>query len=55
MLKADNQDFMLKPSGVRLNVIKTSVSTEPLFGFDVSNNIIAGFDEAAWGKIIYAE
>ena len=49
------QDFMLKPSGVRLNVIKTSVSTEPLFGFDVSNNIIAGFDEAAWGKIIYAE
>jgi hypothetical protein len=32
-----------------------SVNTEPLFGFDINNVVIAGFDEGAWGKIIYTK
>ncbi|AOI98090.1 hypothetical protein WS66_20775 [Burkholderia sp. LA-2-3-30-S1-D2] len=40
----------LKPEGVRVNyTIVTSVDTAPLFGFDVSNEYIAGFDTGAWG------
>lgn len=40
----------LKPEGVRVNyTIVTSVDTAPLFGFDVNNQYIAGFDAGAWG------
>ncbi|AOI57444.1 hypothetical protein WI26_07410 [Burkholderia diffusa] len=40
----------LKPEGVRVNyTIVTSVDAAPLFGFDVSNQYIAGFDTGAWG------
>ncbi len=40
----------LKPEGVRVNfVIVTSVDGEPLFGFDVENQFIAGLDVGAWG------
>ncbi|WP_175920397.1 DUF2612 domain-containing protein [Burkholderia pyrrocinia] len=40
----------LKPEGVRVNyTIVTSVDNEPLFGFDVSNQYMAGFDMGAWG------
>lgn len=38
----------LKPEAVRANYLITTVSG-PLFGFDVSNEFIGGFDEAAWG------
>ncbi|MCX5516244.1 DUF2612 domain-containing protein [Kaistia algarum] len=41
----------LKPAGVRVNYYLTSVSGEPIFGFDVpfADGIpIAGWDEAAW-------
>ncbi|WP_283149024.1 DUF2612 domain-containing protein [Silvimonas soli] len=40
----------LKPEGVHVNTyIVTSVDDAPLFGFDVQNQFIAGFDTGAWG------
>ncbi|WP_011298562.1 DUF2612 domain-containing protein [Cupriavidus necator] len=40
----------LKPEGVRINyVIVTSVDGSPIFGFDMDNSLVAGFDTGAWG------
>lgn len=40
----------LKPEGVRINiVIVTSVDGSPLFGFDMENDLVSGFDAGAWG------
>ncbi len=40
----------LKPEGVQINiVIVTSVDGNPIFGFDMSNDLVAGFDTGAWG------
>lgn len=40
----------LKPEGVGINlVIVTSVDGAPIFGFDMSNDLVAGFDTGAWG------
>ena len=40
----------LKAEGVRVNFeIVTSVDGAPIFGFDVENQFIAGFDVGAWG------
>jgi hypothetical protein len=57
LLAVLEQDFMLKPSGVRVNFIETTVQTEPLFGFNVAHDDanpgpIAGFNIGAWGKVI---
>lgn len=38
----------LKPEGVRVDTMVTS-ARGPIFGFDVDNRFIAGFDEGAWG------
>jgi len=38
----------LKPEGVRADYLITTVNG-PLFGFDVDNEFIAGFDDGAWG------
>lgn len=38
----------LKPEGVRVNYLVPSVSNTSLFGFDVSNQWIAGFDSGSW-------
>lgn len=38
----------LKPEGVRADYLITTVPG-PLFGFDVQNSLIAGFDTGAWG------
>lgn len=46
------QDFPIKPSGVHINIIETTVSTQPIFGFNVDNAIIGGFNHGAWGKVI---
>ncbi|WP_236209001.1 DUF2612 domain-containing protein [Pseudomonas tohonis] len=40
----------IKPEGVRVNYI-TTTSPGPIFGFDVDNEFIAGFDESSWGAI----
>lgn len=38
----------LKPEGVRADYLITTVNG-PLFGFDVENEFISGFDTGAWG------
>lgn len=38
----------LKPEGVQANYLITTVDG-PLFGFDVQNEFISGFDTGAWG------
>lgn len=45
-----------RPSGVKVDGYMTpSVSGAPYFGFDVSNDSIAGFDEGAWGILTKPE
>ncbi|USE78825.1 DUF2612 domain-containing protein [Cupriavidus gilardii] len=39
----------LKPEGVRVDLVIVSSEQGPLFGFDVQNQLIAGFDTGAWG------
>lgn len=40
----------IKPQSVHVNYI-VPTQDGPLFGFDVTNQYIAGFDEGSWGKI----
>ena len=43
----------LKPCGVRINAyFIPSVSETPMFGFDVQNDAISGFDVGSWATII---
>jgi hypothetical protein len=51
-LAALEQDFPIKPGGVRINIIQSTVSTTPLFGFNVDGSIIGGFDHGSWGVVI---
>lgn len=39
----------LKPEGVRVIYLIPSVNNTPLFGFDVENKYISGFDVGSWG------
>lgn len=39
----------LRPAAVGSNVVVTSVSGTPLFGFNTENEYIAGFNHGAWG------
>lgn len=40
----------LKPEGVRINlVVVTSDGGAPIFGFDMQNDLVGGFDTGAWG------
>ena len=58
LLAVLQQDFMLKPSGVRTTFFETSVATEPLFAFDVAatpGGPMAGFDQGAWGIVLLTE
>lgn len=58
LLAVLEQDFPLKPSGVRTTFIQSSVVTEPLFAFDVAfvaGGPMAGFDQGAWGIILLEE
>lgn len=38
-----------KPMGVDVNYVTTSVSGTPVFGFDLQNQFIAGWDTGSWG------
>lgn len=40
----------LKPEGVRVDLVIVSTEDAPIFGFDVQNNFISGFDVGAWGN-----
>ncbi len=42
----------IKPEGVRVNYYIVPDEDGPLFGFDVGNQYIAGFDVGVWGEII---
>jgi len=55
LLAVLEQDFPIKPSGVQVNFIETTVVTEPIFAFDavlVPGGPLGGFDEAAWGVVV---
>jgi hypothetical protein len=55
LLAVLTQDFPVKPAGVKVTIIETTVSTEPIFGFDVDyveGGAIAGFDQSAWGIVL---
>jgi hypothetical protein len=42
----------IKPAGVRITgYVTSSVLGDPLFGFDVENSIISGFNVGAWATI----
>jgi hypothetical protein len=43
----------LKPEGVHVNeTIVTTVDNTSLFGFDMSNPFVAGFDAGGWGRAV---
>lgn len=49
------QLLKLKPAGVRIDYyVIPSVPDVPLFGFDLENSSISGFDVGAWGTLIPA-
>lgn len=41
----------IKPQSVRVSYYIAPTTDGALFGFDVSNHYISGFDEGSWGKI----
>lgn len=43
----------LKPEGVRVNFYAIGTEPGPLFGFDIHNEALAGFDTGQWAQIIY--
>jgi hypothetical protein len=51
------QDFMIKPSGVWINILESTVINEPVFSFNVAlvpGGAMGGFNEGAWAEIIYS-
>jgi hypothetical protein len=55
LLAVLEQDFPIKPSGVLTNFIETTVTTQPIFAFDVpfvTDGLLGGFDQAAWGIVV---
>lgn len=42
----------LKPHGVLVSYVVTSVDEAPLFGFDMATDRVAGFETGAWGQAI---
>ncbi|MGL5183343.1 DUF2612 domain-containing protein [Herbaspirillum huttiense] len=43
----------IKPEGVRVSIsVVTTVDGAPLFGFDMNNQYVAGFDTGAWARIL---
>jgi hypothetical protein len=54
MLAVLEQDFPVKPAGVRMNVSETTVGGTPLFGFDLADGVhFGGFDQGSWGKVVF--
>ncbi|MDH0287667.1 DUF2612 domain-containing protein [Pseudomonas sp. GD04087] len=41
----------IKPEGVRVDYYIVTSTDGPLFGFDVSNEYISGFDQGSWGTV----
>ena len=40
----------LRPAGVLITLMVTTVNGSPIFGFDAQNQYISGFDVGAWGS-----
>lgn len=45
----------IKPEGVRVRNHIISSDTGKLFGFDIDNDFIAGFDQAVWGEDLHGQ
>lgn len=41
----------IKPEGVRVDYYIVTSADAPLFGFDVSNEYVSGFDQGSWGTV----
>jgi hypothetical protein len=58
LLAVLRQDYPVKPSGVLVNMIETTVDSEPIFGFDANRDTsnplspFGGFDVGSWGIIL---
>ncbi|HFF9479185.1 TPA: DUF2612 domain-containing protein [Serratia marcescens] len=44
----------IKPSTVRIKNYTITTESGPLFGFDIDNEFISGFDKGAWGTLLGA-
>ena len=43
----------IKPAGVRISIaVVTTVDNAPLFGFDMNNQYVSGFDGGAWARTL---
>ena len=42
----------IKPSTVRIKNYTITTESGPLFGFDIDNEFISGFDTGAWGTLL---
>ena len=43
-----NNLIAIKPAGVRILYVFPSVTNAPMFGFDIENNLLSGFDVGSW-------
>jgi hypothetical protein len=41
----------IKPQSVGVSYYIVPTNDGPLFGFDVTNQYVAGFDQGSWGKV----
>lgn len=41
----------IKPEGVRVDYYIVTTADAPLFGFDVTNEYVSGFDQGSWGTV----
>lgn len=58
LLAVLEQDFPVRPSGVLVNIIETTVQGVPIFAFNLpltAANQFGGFNQAAWGQIIQSQ
>lgn len=46
------QIIPLKPEGVRLNTVYVPVNTGPLFGFDLNNANVQGWNAGSWARAV---
>ena len=42
----------IKPAGVMINYVAPSITSAPLFGFDVEDSLISGFDVGTWPTLL---
>jgi hypothetical protein len=55
LLSVLEQDFPVKPAGVHVNFIESTVSTQQIFAFNVdgaTGGPLGGFNQGAWGVIV---